>query len=104
MNSEATEFTKKHLRIREGEDLETINVPFERVVQLMETFHATRSKNARVKSHIMFLTDKDIEDYATQEITEKAIPQKRNSFDVFMLKLGFEIGAKWMRNLVRKNI
>jgi len=105
MESEASKFLRKHLCLGSSpeDELRDIRIPFNTVMNLMETFHAVESKKEDNKSAVMLPNDHEIEVYAMSQTLDKITVPGQGIGEIFMLKIGIEFGAKWMRKRAQRS-
>lgn len=103
MESEVEKYLKKHIPLEGNKSIDDTLIPYHKVVNLLEAFNAIEAKKIMDNNQLMLPSDKDIEDYAIYETINKPVNNDKGIGEVYMLKIGVEFGAKWLRDLVKKS-
>lgn len=99
--SAADKFAKRHLFLEEGMNVRDMKIPYDMVINLMEVFHAKEiQKKQFLISEMKFPSDNEIIQSAKLETKNE---KGRGAIELFLIQIGFEIGAKWILKIIKKN-
>lgn len=116
MKGKVKHFLEKYLFIDDNEDESTITVPFHRVVQLIETYHASEVKRQKMKPtkkeiaskppvevvpESAFPTDEEIKAYAQAQTFGKN-PDGKYTAESNLIRIGIERGMMDLRDKINK--